>query len=121
MPHYATGGGDLRSRVTFSKPDSVSDEYGNVTTGWLDMFTVQAQITPRLGGEAVDAARLAGRQPVTMRVRSSTDTRTIRTDWRATDVRSGVAYNVRTIVDPMMGERQHGQFLDVLAEAGVAI
>jgi head-tail adaptor len=80
------GAGDLRAQVKFSKPDAVPDAYGNVATGWLDMFTVAANITPRLGGETVEAARLAGRQPVVIRVRHSTDTTQIKTDWRATTV-----------------------------------
>lgn len=120
MP-YATGGGDLRSRVKFSMLSSVSDEYGNTTTTWIDKFTVAAQINPRLGGETVEAARLTGRQPVVIRVRNSADTRAIRVDWKATDVRSAVEYNVRSIADPLMGESQHRQWIDVLAESGVAV
>ena len=85
------------------------------------MFAVAVQITPRLGGETVEAARLEGRQPVVMRVRYSPDTKQIRTDWRATDVGSGIVYNVRSVVDPNMGGPQHGQWIDVLAESGVAI
>jgi len=120
MP-YATGGGELKSRITFAQPDAVSDEYGNSTSGWQDKFTVAAQITPRLGGETVEAARLEGRQPVVVRVRYSSDTKQIRGDWRATDVGSGIAYNVRSVVDPNMGGPQHGQWIDVLAESGVAV
>jgi SPP1 family predicted phage head-tail adaptor len=120
MP-YATGGGDLRHTLTFAQPDSVSDGYGNVSTGWQDMFSVHAQITPRLGGETVEAARLEGRQPVIVRVRYSPDTKLIRTDWRATDAHSGIAYNVRSVVDPFLGGAQHGHWIDLLAEAGVAV
>jgi head-tail adaptor len=118
------GAGDLRAQVKFSKPDAVPDAYGNVATGWLDMFTVAANITPRLGGETVEAARLAGRQPVVIRVRHSTDTTQIKTDWRATTVEgptpAGVVYNIRTAVDPFEGNVDHGKWIDMLAEAGVA-
>lgn len=116
-----SGAGDLRSRVTFAIPNSVQDDYGNVTNGWLDKFTVAANITPRLGGETVQAARLAGRQPVTITVRASQDTRTIRTDWKATDTESGTAYNVRTVADPHLGDVEHGKWIEMFAESGVAI
>ena len=122
MPlRLATGGGDLRSRVTFAQRNDVQDEYGNVSTGWLDRFTVAAQISPRLGGETIDAARLAGRQPVVIRVRNSIDTRAIRTDWKATNVDTGTEYNIRTAVDPDEGGVEHGKWIDMMAEAGVAI
>jgi head-tail adaptor len=114
------GAGTLRQRLTFAMRNSVEDEFGNVSTGWADQFTVSASITPRLGGEAVDAARLAGRQPVIIRVRQSPATRTIATDWKATDA-SGKAYNIRTAVDPNLGDNQHGLWIDMLAESGVAV
>lgn len=116
-----TGGGDLRQTMTFAEPFGATDEYGNQEQGWQDRFTVRAQVTPRLGGEAVDAARLSGRQPVIIRVRNSPDTKLIRTDWKATDVDAGIPYNVRSVADPDLGGPQHGQWLDVLAESGVAI
>lgn len=85
------------------------------------MFTVWANITPRLGGETVEAARLAGRQPVIVRVRQSPDTILIRTDWKITDTQSGVEYNIRSVADPELGGVEHGKWLDMLAESGVAI
>lgn len=116
-----SGAGDLRQRVKFSQRDTTPDEYGNVTTGWLDRFTVAANITPRLGGEAVTSARLAGRQPVLITVRRSQDTAQIRTDWKATNVENGIEYNIRTAVDPHEGNVQHGKWIEMLAEAGVAV
>ena len=114
------GAGELRQRVAFARPDQISDEYGNVSTGWQTMFTVAANITPRLGGETVEAARLAGRQPVVIRVRQSNDSRQIRTDWRATNTENSVVYNIRTVTDPNEGDVEHGKWIDMLAEAGVA-
>jgi len=115
------GAGDLRFRVKFSAPDSVNDEYGNPSTGWAARFTVAANITPGIGGETVQAARLAGRQPVTIRVRRSTDTAQIRTDWKATNTQDGTEYNIRTAIDPFQGTVEHGKWVDMLAEAGVAV
>lgn len=120
MPAVIEGAGPLRHRLTFAKRNAVEDEFGNVSTGWLDQFTVSAAITPRLGGEAIDAARLAGRQPVIIRVRQSPGTRAIETDWKATD-EAGKAYNIRTAVDPNSGDNQHGLWIDMLAESGVAV
>jgi SPP1 family predicted phage head-tail adaptor len=115
------GAGDLRQTVTFAKPDNVTDEYGNVTQGWADQFTVFANITPRLGGETIDAARLAGRQPVIIRVRQNAETRAIAPDWKATDTHSDVTYNIRAVSDPNLGDVQHGKWIDMLAEAGVSV
>jgi head-tail adaptor len=116
-----SGAGPLRFRLTFAMRNSVEDEFGNVSTGWLDQFTVSAAITPRLGGEAIDAARLAGRQPVIIRVRKSPETAAIKTDWKATDQGAGTEYNIRTAVDPYTGDSQHGYWIDMLAETGVAV
>ena len=115
-----TGAGELRHRVTFAERNQVQDEYGNVSTGWLVRFTAAANITPRLGGETVEAARLAGRQPVVIRVRQTPDTRRVTTDWKATDQR-GTEYNVRTAVDPYLGDGNRGMWIDMLAESGVAV
>ena len=115
-----SGAGDLRYRVTFAERDNVSDEWGNVSTGWTDRFTVSANIIAKLGGEAVDAARLAGRQPVVIRVRKTPDTSLITTDWKATD-HAGHEYNIRTAVDPMIGDSQHGFWIEMIAETGVAV
>ena len=79
------GAGTLRYRVTFAERNTTSDEYGNPSTGWVNRCTVAANIIARLGGEAVEAARLAGRQPVTIRVRKSPETARITTDWKAID------------------------------------
>jgi head-tail adaptor len=119
MP-VSDGAGALRQLVKFSRRDNVEDEFGNVSSGWIDQFTVHASITPRLGGETIEAARLAGRQPVIIRVRKSPDTVQITTDWKATDP-AGVVYNVRTAVDPYLGDSQHGFWVDMLAESGVAV
>ena len=115
-----SGAGDLRYRVTFAERDTVNDEYGNPSTGWIDRFTVSANIIAKLGGEAVDAARLAGRQPVVIRVRKSPDTVQITTDWKATDD-AGHEYNIRTAIDPLIGDSNHGIWIEMAAETGVAV
>jgi head-tail adaptor len=114
------GAGDLRHRVAFAERDQTEDEFGNVSQGWVDRFTVSANIIPRLGGETVEAARLAGRQPVVIRVRASPATVQITTDWKATD-EAGKVYNIRTAVDPLLGDDNHGMYIDMMAETGVAV
>jgi SPP1 family predicted phage head-tail adaptor len=117
------GAGALRERVSFDRREDLSgdsppgDAYGNVEGNWQEQFTVAARIIPRLGGEEVMAARLAGRQPYTIRVRSSSDTRRISTDWRARNARDGIVYNIRAVSN--VDERN--VFLDLLCEAGVAV
>ena len=115
------GAGALRYRLKFSERNDVSDEYGNPATGWIDRFTVAANITARLGGETVEAARLAGRQPVILTVRRTSDTRQITTEWKATEVETGTEFNIRTAVDPDIGTTNHGMYIDMLAETGVAV
>lgn len=112
--------GDLRSRVTFAQRAATSDGYGNALGDWADQFTVAARIQPRLGGEAVLAARLQGTQPVTIRVRQSSQTREIDATWRAIDARKGTVFNIRSVVDPYEHTAEHGRWIDILAEAGVA-
>jgi head-tail adaptor len=121
MPAPEYGAGSLRYRLKFSERDTTEDEYGNVSTGWLERFTVAANITAKVGGEAVDAARLAGRQPVVLTVRRSTDTRKVTTDWKATEVENGTEFNIRTAIDPFVGDSQHGIWIEMIAETGVAV
>ena len=118
-PEY--GAGSLRYRMTFATRDTTEDEYGNPSTGWVDRFTVSANITAKVGGEAVDAARLVGRQPVILTARRSADTRLITTDWKATELESGTEFNIRTAIDPFIGDSQHGLWIEMIAETGVAV
>lgn len=116
------GAGELRSKVAFAVRKDVDDGKGNPqATAFVPAFECAAQVMPRFGGETVMAARLAGRQPVTIRVRQFSRTRGVTTDWRVTDVRSAVAYNIRSIVDPFEGGAGRGVWLDMLCESGVAL
>ena len=112
--------GSLRHRLTFAQRDTTQDEYGNMTESWIDRFTVSAAIIPKHGGEQVMAERLAGRQPVVIRVRASPDTNQVTTDWRATD-ENGHEYNLPTALDPLYGNSRAGFWYEMLAETGVAV
>lgn len=118
---------DLRHRVAFQTRAQVgdgapSDDYGNARAGdWSRMFTTSAAIVARFGGEEVQAARLAGRQPFTLTIRQDANARTVREDWRAVDVCTGSCqyagrvFAIRSIADPDDARR----FLDLLCETGV--
>ena len=108
--------GKLRDRVTFGSRDIVDDGYGNEVSGpFEDRFTVWAGITYLRGSESVLAARLEGRQPAVVRVRSSALARQITTDWQMRNERGGVIYAVRSVI-----ETEDRAFLDIAVEAGVA-
>ncbi len=111
------GAGDLIERVAFEERIDVDDGAGNLKGAFVTQFERYAKITPRLGGEEVMAARLAGRQPVTITVRvDAPNTSRITPAWRARDVKTGILYNIRAISNP----DQRRVFFDILAESGNA-
>lgn len=115
--------GDLCDRIGFYRPVVSDDGAGNQTSGFPDVPSlgpIAANITPKLGGESVLAGRLTGRNLVNITVRQSVQSRSVTTDWRARDERAGVVYNIRSIIDPNRGGPQHGQWLEMLCEEGVA-
>ena len=108
--------GKLRDRVTFGARAVVDDGYGNEVSGQFeDRFTVWGGITYLRGSEAVIAARLEGRQPAVVRVRVSTQTRQVTTDWRVTKPRWKSPANVRSVI-----ETEDRAYLDITVETGVA-
>lgn len=119
----ATQAGDLRERIGFFAPVEFEDGYGNTTTGFdvAPDFAVSAAVKPRLGGEAVLAGRLTGKHYVNITVRASSLTRSVTEAWMARDERSGVAYNIRSIIDPEKASSRHDRFIEMLCEQGVAI
>ena len=116
-----TGAGDLRSSLIFAERVMQGDGAGNMQATWIDRFKTDAQVKPARGSEAIDADRLQGRGLVTIRIRNSASSREINADWRATDARTGVEYNLRSAIDPDMGGPQHGKWLELVGEFGRAI
>lgn len=110
--------GDLRWRIGFYQRALQSDGYGNNEAEYPadPEFEVWALLVPKLGGETVQAARLAGKNMVNITVRRSSNTLTVTDAWRAKDENSGVIYNIRSIIDPD-GKRQ---WIEMLCEQGVA-
>lgn len=110
-----SGAGQLYYRVAFEKQTTGSDGAGGTVTGWAEQFQCRAGFTHLRGGESVMAARLQGKHTQVIRVRSSSSTRLVTTDWRVKDARTGDVFNIRDITPT--GDRA---FLDFLCEKGVA-
>lgn len=109
------GGGALDHRFGFSQQTKAGDGLGGETSEFMEVFVCAAGVTHLRGGEAVQAARLQGQKTVVIRVRSSSQSRKVTADWRATDKRSGVIFNVRDVTPT-----SDGLYLDVTAQSGVA-
>ncbi|OBQ72394.1 phage head closure protein [Mesorhizobium loti] len=107
--------GDLVYRVAFDVKGMASDGAGGTTTAFSEQFQCRAGFVHLRGGESVQAARLQGQHPQIIRVRSSSLTRNVTTDWRIRDVRSGDVFNIRDITPGL-----DRQFIDFLCQKGVA-
>lgn len=95
---------ELNRRVFFDVRVEVDDDYGNSEGGFSEQFEVWAAFRSRGGSEAVQAARLEGRNTFGVYVRSSSETRQIGSDWRMRDKATGNAFAVK-IVDTVSDAR----------------
>ncbi len=111
--------GELRERIGFFRPVVADDGFGNTTSGYAAEpdFVVSANVRPKLGGESIQAARLAGRNYLNVTVRAASITRQVTDAWKARNMRSETDYNIRSIIDPD-GKRQ---WIEMLCEEGVAV
>lgn len=107
--------GPLYEKVAWDARVIASDGYGNEEGEFAEEFQTRAGYTFLRGGETVLAGRLTGRQPVVVRVRSTSNTQQIQPDWRMRDLRSGKSYAVRSVIPTL-----DRQFIDVTCEEGVA-
>ena len=106
----------LQQSIAFDEPTEASNGQGGTVQGWGERYRCRAHYRFLRGGETVQAARLEGRQPVVITVRSSSETRQVRTEWRIRDTRTGTEFNIRSIVPT-----EDRRFLEITAESGVAI
>jgi head-tail adaptor len=113
------GAGALTDRLVFQRRSTTPDDYGNEEAGFADAFTEPAELVILgLGNEAIAAARLEGRQPVTIRVRHNSRTVQIQADWRAMDERNpGIVYALTAA--PVDRERKR-RWLEIPAVLGAA-
>ena len=110
------GGGALDRRMAFDCRVAASDGMGNVVGAFAEQFTRAVCVTPLRSGETVMAARLEGKQPVSMLVRACAKTKLVSNDWRVRDVRNGAVYAVTSL--PLLSD--DGQFISFLAQTGGA-
>ena len=115
MARTSRGAGQLIEDVAFDELNDVDDGYGNRQQEFVEKFRTRAGFTWLRGGEAIQAARLEGLQPLLVRVRVSADTSRIRPDWRMRDARSGEVYSIRAISHSL----DRG-YLDILVQSGAA-
>lgn len=108
--------GQLREMVAFDEVAESDTSYGIVAGDWDEQFQRAARIKPLLGSEPVIAQRLQGVQPMVITVRSDSETRLITTAWRARNVRTGQAFQIRAITPD---ERR--AYIDLLCEWGPAV
>lgn len=110
------GAGQLREKLTFQSPSEADDGYGNTVEDWTEEFAVWARLQPRVGGEQVLAARLAGRAIYIIVVHDSTETRTIQPEWQAVHD-DGRVFQIKS---PWRNIDEKGLYLEFDAEQGVA-
>ncbi|RVO10977.1 head-tail adaptor protein [Sinorhizobium meliloti] len=110
--------GRMHQRLHFQKREAIDDGAGNEVSGpYETVFTAAAELIPLRGGEPVQAARLVGVQPYTVRIRSCAAAREVTTSWRIVDARNASrVMNIRTVTNP----DQKNAWLDLLVDDGVA-
>lgn len=110
-----TGAGHLNERVAFDRRVTLDDGHGNKRGEFEERFQCWGGYTYLRGGETVIAARLEGRQPIVVRIRSSSASRAVAPDWRMRDLRTGVAYAVQSVT-----RSDDRAFVDVMVQSGTA-
>lgn len=107
--------GSLYYKVALLKREQVDDGQGNTEGKFVEQFQTRAEFIHLRGGESVLAGRLQGKHTQVIRVRSSSNTRLISTDWMLRDVRTGKSFNIRDIEHEV-----NRQFIALTCESGVA-
>jgi hypothetical protein len=107
----------MKRRLRFEAREIRDDLMGNRQADFVEQFCRWAEIRPSLGIETVNAARLAGEQPVDITVYRDCETRTIAVDWRAVDVYEGTVY---ALASPPVDLDQSGALLTIKAVSGIA-
>ena len=103
--------GELDQRITLQNLTDTPDGIGGVTRAWSDVATVWARVKPQTGREAMAEGRMAATMLTKFTIRTRAVDETMRIVW------GGVQYNIRQIPD----SSPRDQFMDILAERGVAM
>lgn len=110
---------NFKHRLKFQRRADLVDDFGNSSSDFADQFEEPAElILPRFGNEAVVASRLAGQQPIIIRVRLNARTAQIRADWRAVDARNPAL--VYALTAPPIDRDQTRRWLELPATHGAA-
>jgi len=107
----------MKHRLRFEAREIRDDLMGNRQADFVERFCRWAEIRPSLGIETVNAARLAGEQPVDITVYRDSETKTISVDWRAVDVNEGTIY---ALASPPVDLDQKNARLTIKAVSGIA-
>jgi len=122
MPDNFRRPGALRERMHFQRRGDGDDGMGGPpqpgTGEFATVFTASAGLRPRVGGEAVDAARLGGRQPFVMTVRYSEQMAEVTPAWQLLDARK--EGRVLSIISPLADPDGKNQWLEFLAVEGAS-
>lgn len=113
--------GSLRESILCQKRGDLSDGWGGTVPGageFTTQFTVSASLRPLRGSEAVQAARLDGRQPYVCTVRNTAQTRKIVTSWQLVDARD--TNRVFAVTSPPADPNGRNQWLEFIVTEGVA-
>lgn len=104
-----TTAGQLDRRVTFRQRAAGAN--GARTGAWTDIVSRDARVAPKLGGEGVLAARMAGQQPVIITVRRDTTTETVDNAWSIRDAReTTIVWDVASVI-----RTEDREWIEVLA------
>lgn len=103
--------GDLSFRATFQSPVQSRDEDGQIVQGWQTQFEAWTAVKYLRGTETVMQARMQSRSPAILTIRSSTQARTVTSEWRA--LIGGRVFDIREDPRPTPDRG----FLEMLAEA----
>lgn len=104
-----TDAGQLNRRVTFRQ--RAVDDNAERGGAWANVFTRFARIQPLKGGEGVQAARMAGDQPVIITIRKDAETATVDNGWSAFDaLATSTKWDVKSVI-----ATEDRQWIEVLA------
>jgi SPP1 family predicted phage head-tail adaptor len=106
--------GNMRKRFTFQRESRTPNNSGGYAHTWSTVATVWGSFRPERGSERLDRGRLADPVRGTVRVRSSSTTRTITAEDRVTF--DSTSYQIRSIINP----DQRNRFLEMVVERNVA-
>jgi len=111
--------GALRERLKAQSRPAGDDGFGIPVPGsgpFTTQFSVSANLRPLRGTEAVQAARLEGRQPFVCTVRNTAQTRQITTAWQLVDTRD--TSRVFAVTSPPADPDGKNAWLEFLVTAG---